>query len=349
MISPVFPLYFAISCVLTFVGTFGNIALIGFCLRRVKYYKMTNIEFFMTSLACFNLIKIGLFLAIAQAAYYAADWVHGSLFCAVISKAGAVTYLMTEFVLIFLTHVNYKVIVTSQLYIDTPRKFACYAFTAAFMVVCGVIAIPGFYEWKVASYDLRGTNGTISKCSTQNISSCEVRVCEVDLSISYAVYMLIAILVIMFLPTFYFIVALVRLRRTLKISLEKLRGNTNIMYYRIRLKENNRLLSILAVTCFGFTLSYVPVTVLHFYHYKKLRQSVDEQFRELYSWYTFVLFVLTAVDTCSTPFAYLVVHPSFRRMMYKALCFSCRTRVLKRRKTLVIAKGNPVFTIESSS
>lgn len=321
----------------------GNLALFGFCLRRVKYHKMTNVEFFMSSLACFNLIKIGVFITVAHAAYYVSDWDSGLAFCKVISKVGAVTYLMSEFILIFLTYVNYKLVVTNNFYIDIRRKTIYYAFAAAFIVVCGVIAIPGVYDWRVTSLRVNTT-----KCPNQSNSPCVLNICEIDLSSSYPFYILIAILIAIFLPTIYFIAAFARVRHTLKLSLEKIRSNIDIMYYRLRLKENRRFLSILAVTCFGFTISYVPVVFLHLYNYTKGQPSAEGRFEELYSWYTFLMFTLTIVDTCSTPIAYLVVHPSFRRMMYKTLCFCCRTRVLKRRKTFLLKRGS-VFTVESFS
>ena len=334
-------MHFAISCMFALIGLLGNLALFGFCLRRVRYYNMTNVEFFMSSLACSNFIKIGVFVTVAYAAYYASSWTSGFASCRVVSKVGAVTYLMSEFTLIFLTYVNYKLVATDNFYIDVRRKFIYYAFTAAFVVVCGVIAIPGVYDWKVTSLRVSTT-----KCPDESDLSCIVNICEIDLSSSYSVYILIAIFIVIFLPTIYFIAAFTRVRQTLNLSLEKIRSSINVMYYRLRLKENFRLLSILAVTCFGFTIAYVPVMFLHLYYYMKGPLSAEDKLDELYSWYTFLMFTLTMVDTCSTPIAYLVVHPSFRRMMYKTLCFCCRIRVLKRRKT-VLLKRDSVFTVES--
>ena len=315
---------------------------------------MTNIELLMTSLAGLNMIKTGLFLFIAEAAYYTADWDYGLLTCKVVSKTGAVTYAMTEFILVFLTRLHYKVVVTEQFYADRSRKFACFAFATALFTVSGIMSVPGFYDWDVTNYSIRKTTlldlgVDIASCNRRNASGpiCVVRICELNLKIKYATYILIVVLIIMLFPVIYFITTFIKLRRTLKTALEKVRANMSTLFYRIRLEGNNKLLAVLAITWCGFTLSYVPVLTLHFTEYMEVT-TIDEKFRRLYAWYTFLFFILTAVDTCSTPLAYLVVHPSFRRMLRKVVCCRRRTCSIKRRKNIAF-KENKAFTVESTS
>ena len=338
-----YPLYFAVSLIFALVGAVGNVTLLGFCLRKRRYYKMTNIEFFVALLACFNLIKTTIFIVIAYSAYLIASWNLGLTFCVATSKVGAVTYLMTEVVLISLTYINYKLIATDNFYVDIPRKAACRILILALFCACGIMSIPGFYEWKITSLQLNNT-----ECSHHETSPCNVEICGIDLSSPYSQYIILAILAAMFLPTFYFVAAFIRVHRTLKISLKKIRSNVTLMYYRIRVKENRKLLSILGVTCFGFTISYVPVMTLHYFSNREGHLSDGERHKRIYSWYTFLLFILTVIDSCTMPVTYLIQHSSFRRMLYKVFCYYCRTRIYKRRQTIRF-KREAIFTVDSSS
>ena len=322
----------------------GNCAIFGFCLRRTRYYKMTNAEFLLSVLALLNFIKLGVFATVAQAAYHIGSWNNGLLSCRVVSKLGAIVILMSEFVIVSLTHICYKIIVSASIYIDISRKFICYTFAAVCIGSCAVLAIPGFYDWRITHLKLN----TSSCLDGDNSPPCDIRICEIDFSLAHATYIMVAVLMGIFLPTFYLIVAVTRVQHKLKVSIEKIRSNISIMYYRQRVRENNRYLWILGITCFGFTASYIPVMLLHYVGYREEQLPPHERIEELYSWYTFLLFTLTSVDTWSTPIAYLTVHPSFRRMLYKILCSCCRTRILKRRKTVVL-KRQPVFIVERSS
>ena len=338
-----YPFYFAISLIFALAGAMGNATLLGFCLRKKRYYKMTSIEFFVALLACFNLIKTTIFTVIAYSAYLIASWNYGLKFCVAVSKVGAVTYLMTEVVLISLTYINYKLIVTDNFYVDVPRKAACRILILALFCACGIVSIPGFYEWKITSLQLNN-----SECLHQKTSPCNVEICGIDLSWPYSQYIILAILAALFLPTFYFAAAFIRVHRTLKISLRKIRSNVTLMYYRVRVKENRKLLSILGVTCSGFTISYVPVMVLHYLRHREGHLSDEEKHERIYAWYTFLLFILTMIDSCSMPVTYLIQHSSFRRMLYKVFCYCCRTRIYKRRQTIKF-KREPIFTVDSSS
>ena len=364
---PTRPLHLGLSLIIPFIGTLGSIFLFGFSVRRRRYYHLTSTEFLIASLSLFNLVKIALYLLIAHAAYYEGTWSHGLFFCKIVSKSGAVTFLMTEFIIVFITHLHYRLIVRDQFYVDVSRKSASYACLLAFLIACGSMGIPRFYEWDVKIYDISqnatstnylmqsGRNNQITQSTNTSYAfTGVVKACAINLD-EGRIYALIAVLALLFLPTIYLVCTTILLRHKLRISLQKIRSHMNVMYYKIRVKENTRLFRVLATTTIGFTFSYVPLTALHFFEYYNNTNKTDqEKLVALYSWYALLLFALTAVDTCSTPLAYLAFHPSSRRMLYKLVCCSCRKYVFKRRKTVKLARGkqesstSSTFTLKST-
>ncbi len=321
--------YLVISGIIPIFGLPGNILLLGFSLRRWKNYHLTVNEILISLLTLFNLFKIGLFLVVSYAAYYQGSWTFGNLSCKIVSKSGAVAYLMSEFIIVFLVNIHYKVISRNQFYTNDSRKVAICACMVVFVISSGLMAIPKFYDWTVTSYK-----------TAQNLT--KIDVCQVKMEI-----WLISILFVLLLPAVYCIIVIFMLKHKMKQSLAQLRNNMKSGYFQKRSNENRSIFTILAIMSFGFSIAHVPLMILHTIEYFAFEDH-QAKLDHWYSWYTFALFLLSALDTCTTPIAYLIFNRSLRRFLRRICCCKKQRFVFKRRKAVKLVADSKNSATSSS-
>ena len=256
---------------------------------------MTSSDLLMTILCVFDTIKIILYTAIAYAAYLYISWIYGEIPCRLIMKAQAVAYFMTEFIIIVLTWIRYRVINADHIINDYRKRTVLLLCFGVFCFLVTAASLPEFYEWHVHRY------GDTLVCELNNRP------------------WIVAGAPVVILPALFLGIVSYRVRKQLSLSTTRIKElSDDEAIIAKRADENRRAFLIVAVITIGFTLAWLPVSLIHVVDHFRPPEA-EERVKQLLSWYMWLLLWLSAADSCVSTFAFTLFNNNFKAFAKKIL------------------------------